>query len=131
MQGKWRKVGFLKNLNKAHFPASKKAFDICYIWWIWAKKTGGKCLKMPFIAFLWCKNIQGIEWYDSCDHTMSLCGYMPGKWRKDGFLKNLSKVHFWAASKKLFDIIMLWMVNFCRKKQEESAWKCHSLLFRM
>ena len=39
------------------------------------------------IAFLWCKNIQGIEWYNFCNHTMYLCGYMLGKWRKVGFSK--------------------------------------------
>ena len=39
----------------------KNLFDICCVWWQCAKKTGGKCLQMSFIAFLWCKNIQGMN----------------------------------------------------------------------
>ena len=52
-------------------------------------KIGGKCLQMTSIAFLWCKNIQGIEWYNLRKHTITLCGYIPGKWRKGGFLKKI------------------------------------------
>ena len=62
MQGKLRKIGFLKNLNTVHFWRAKKPFwHMLRMMTMRQRKTGGKCLQMSFIAFLWCKNIQGMN----------------------------------------------------------------------
>ena len=127
MLEKWRKLGFLKSLTEAHFWASKKAFWHMLCMMNVGLKNMRKVLETFFISFLWCKNIQGIDRYNIRDHTMSLCRYMLGKWRKLGFLKNLTEANFWASKKSFLTYAMY---DECGpKKHGESAWKYSSLVF--
>ena len=59
---------------------------------------GGNYVEMISIAFLWCKNIQGIEWYASHDHTMPQFTYKSPKGWKSGFFFN-----FWCVFGVIFD----------------------------
>ena len=59
---------------------------------------GGNYVEMISIAFLWCKNIQGIEWYASHDHTMRQFTYKSPKGWKSGFF-----FKFWCVFGVIFD----------------------------
>ena len=65
------------------------------------EENRGKVLANDFHSFLWCKNIQDIEWYNLRDHRMTLSGYIPGKWRKVVFLKK-SEHNSFLTFKKSF-----------------------------
>ena len=86
-------------------------FEKRYTQWLWCntcnishmasflvKKSKGKWVEMISIVFLWCKNIQGIEWYASHEHTMRQFTYRSPKGWKSGFF-----FKFWCIFGVIFD----------------------------